>query len=245
MKKIFLACLSSLMLSSICYGQGQKMDPVFAFNTDEEVYDVSVSIAQDFIQFINNLYPDLEFGPKVVIRPTPSLSYYDAKNDAITATWWGQLPPDGKAFFFSLTDNDPQIIEQEFGMLFNWFYIPHELAHALQVKTGRTYKSRPERDWWQLELEANEMAFAYHRSKGNEKALEGLYQYAKKILSVMPNPVPEGYDIIEFFNENYPSENNPINPAVYGYLQMKQKVLIFENPERPSFEAYLQDFFER
>jgi len=150
------------------------------------------------------------------------------------------LPPQGKGFFLSLTDNDPKEIEKEFGMLFNWFYIPHELAHALQAKTGRTVNYKPDFDYWQSEIEANEMAFAYFRSKGNHKELEELYNYAKKILSVLPDPVPEGEDPIVFFNDNYPSDNNPLNPAIYGYFQMKQKVIIYEKNDRPTFEEYLE-----
>jgi len=219
--------------------QHEKNSPAFAFNSDDEVYKVTRGIADDFVQTVNKRYPGFEFSPKVVITPTPSLAFYDARNDAITFTWWGQLPPEGKGFFLSLTDSDPFTIEKEFGMLFNWFYVPHELAHALQAKTGRTVNYKPYFDFWQSEMEANEMAFAYFRSKGNHKELEELYLYAKKILSVLPDPVPAGYDPIVVFNENYPSEQHPLNPSVYGYFQMMQKVLIFENPDQPSFEEYL------
>lgn len=239
MKKTTVTILSIFLLHFAGWSQNEKNSPAFTFSSDEEVYNVTQAIAGDFIQTVNKLYPGLEFSPKAVITPTPSLAFYDSRNDAITFTWWGQLPPEGKGFFLSLTDNDPLIIEKEFGMLFNWFYIPHELAHALQAKTGRTLNYKPDFDWWQVELEANEMAFAYFRSKGNQRELEELYHYAKKILSVLPDPVPPGYDLIAFFNENYPSEQNPLNPSVYGYFQMMQKVLIFENPDQPAFEEYL------
>jgi len=51
-------------------------------------------------------------------------------------------------------------------------------CYALQAKIGRTVRSRPSFDWWQVE-------------------------------------------------------------TVYGYFQMMQKVLIFENPDQPNFEEYL------
>jgi hypothetical protein len=239
MKNSILTILSVLMLYFAGCSQNEKNSPAFTFNSDDEVYQISRSIADDFIQTVNKLYPGLEFSPKVVITPTPSLAFYDSRNDAITFTWWGQLPPEGQGFFLSLTESDPQIIEKEFGMLFNWFYIPHELAHALQAKTGRTVKHKPDFDFWQSEIEANEMAFAYFRSKGNYRELEELYNYAKKILSVLPDPVPAGDDPIAFFNKNYPSEQNQLNPSVYGYFQMMQKVMIYENTDQPSFEEYL------
>lgn len=239
MKKTTISILSIFLLHFAVWSQHEKNSPAFTFASDDDVFNVTQAIADDFIQKVNKLYPGHEFSPKVVITPTPSLAFYDSRNDAVTLTWWGQLPAEGKGFFLSLTDNDPLIIEKEFGMLFNWFYLPHELAHALQAKTGRTVNSKPGFDWWQVEMEANEMAFAYFRSKGNKKELEELYHYAKKILSVLPDPVPPGYDPIEFFNKNYPSAQKPLNPAVYGYFQMMQKVLIFENLDQPSFEEYL------
>lgn len=239
MKKSALSILSIFILHFAGWSQSEVKSPDFTFSSDEEVYQVIQGITDDFIQTVNKLYPRLDFSSSVVVKPNPSLAYYDSRKNAITLTWWGQLPPEGKAFFLSLTDNDPLIIEREFGMLFNWFYIPHELAHALQGKIGRTVNSSPGFDWWQLEMEANEMAFAYFRSKGNHKELKELYHYAQKILSVLPDQVPSGYDLIEFFNENYPSETNPLNPSVYGYFQMMQKVIIYENTDQPSFEEYL------
>ena len=243
MKKTTLTILSIFLLKLSGCSQSDQNGTVLTFKNDEHAYQVIQSIADDFIQTVNKLYPKLEFNANVVVKPTQVFAYYDDRENAITLSWWGQLPQEGKNFFLSLTDSEPEVIEKEFGMLFNWIYVPHELTHALQLKTGRV--SIPDFDFWQFEMEANEMAFAYYRSQGKYKELEDLYLYAKKLLSVLPDPVPDGKDKIEFFNENYPDGTKPFDPLMYGYFQMTQKVLIYENTDQPSFEEYLARFMAK
>ena len=60
----------------------------------------------------------------------------------------------------------------------------------------------------------------------------------KKIFAQLPNPVPEGSTIEEYFSKNY--EEASSNPYVYGYMQFKQFIEIYEDKNLPDFDTFIQ-----
>ena len=54
----------------------------------------------------------------------------------------------------------------------------------------------------------------------------------------LPNPVPKGSTIEEYFSKNY--EEASANPYVYGYMQFKQFIEIYEDKNLPDFDTFIK-----
>lgn len=59
----------------------------------------------------------------------------------------------------------------------------------------------------------------------------------------LPNPIPEGMTIQEYFSKNY--EKASENPYVYGYMQFKQFILIYEDKNLSNFDSFVQSYLDK
>ena len=119
---------------------------------------------------------------------------------------------------------------------FNGFYLPHELAHALQATTEFIIEGSYENEYF-----ANTVAILWWRKHGREKELEQCYKSAKAIFAKLPNPIPAGITIENYFRDNCDKAGQ--NPFVYGFMQFKQFVLIYEDKKLLDFDTFIKEYF--
>ena len=232
MKTLFL--FIAVIYSSTCFSQ-----KIFF-----RVYNDSVSLVQDanhivqnFTKDINAIKPIFSTNPEAVLNTQPSLIFYSSEQNRINLPIWEQVMSEQKEFFFELgggQENGKEI----FGLFFNGFFLPHELGHALQEAANSK-----ENNLYQNEYFANIVAILYWRNENRNEELQHCYTYAKKMMAQLPNPVPDGEDPIEYFNNNY--DQLGANPYKYGYYQFAQIVEIFEDKTLPNFEEYIRNYLSK
>jgi len=102
--------------------------------------------------------------------------------------------------------------EMLFGWLFRWFFVPHELGHALQT----TFCSG-EIGHFASERQANDVAVAFWMVE-NPQPLGELEAILSDVISALPNPVPDRENASEFFDSHYDALGS--DPLAYGYFQL-------------------------
>ncbi len=228
-KVFFLICL-------LCASR-----PGFAQSKWFGLYTDSTSLVRDareitskFIADVKKIQPGLAFEVGTVLHTTPYLIYYDDRPNAKTANLplWEQVIPDQKNFFYEVAGGELEG-KRAFGLFFNGFYLPHELGHAFQdASKGNSAPS------FKNEYFANVVAMLWWRKQGRLDDLKSCYAYAKTMWSKLPNPVPPGVTADEFFTKNY--EKATENPYVYGYMQFKQFIDVYEDKGLPDFDTFIR-----
>ena len=230
MKKIFI--LSFVL--SIQFGMAQKNWFKTYSDSIALVKDAQM-ITQSFTKDIKKLNKNLKYDIKTVLHTTPYLIYF--YKDAANIPLWEQVIPEQKQFFYEIAGSEAEG-KKIFGLFFNGFYLPHELGHAyeftLKGETNGSYKG---------EYFANTVAILWWKKHHKNNELQQCYEAAKKMWAKLPNPVPEGSTIEEYFSKNY--EEASANPYVYGYMQFKQFIEIYEDNSLPDFDTFIKQQSEK
>lgn len=192
------------------------------------------NITASFTKDIKKISPKLKFDIKTVLNTTPYLIFF--YKDAANIPLWEQVIPEQKQFFYELGGSEAEG-KRIFGLFFNGFYLPHELGHALEFMLYGQIEGS-----YQSEYLANTIAILWWKKHHRNAELQLCYEAAKKMFAQLPNPVPEGSTIEEFFGKNY--EEASQNPYVYGYLQFRQFIEIYERKDLPDFDAFIQDLIK-
>lgn len=229
---------------------GALLLPVFLFSQSPlfKVYSDSAKLVQDAknvtVDFMQQVYKTNEslnvIKPTAVLNTTPYLIFWDDSSQTANMPIWQQVIPQQKQFFIALNNNNEAEGLRMFGLFFNGFYLPHELAHAVEWHLVFHTKKRKSQGYYLSEYFANTLAIIYWRQKGRTTELEACYKFAKQMIAQLPNPVPAGQDKIAYFNSNY--ERLISDPFSYGYYQFSQFVEIYEKKALPSFQEYLGSF---
>lgn len=232
MKRKFL--FFTLLLSvNFCFAQKKW----FKLYTDSvsEIHDAN-RITEKFITTVEKISPTTKIKATPVLNTSPYLIYYDGRETqkTINLPIWKQVIEPQKQFFYQLAGNETEG-QRIFGLFFNGFYLPHELGHALQLTVQGKLLS-PYAD----EFFANQIAILWWRKQGRLKELEQCYQYAKKMYQQLPNPVPKGQTIEEYFEKNY--EQASKDPFVYGYMQFGQFISVYEDKSLTKFNDFVKQF---
>jgi hypothetical protein len=193
-------------------------------------------ITTQFISDIHQLKPDLPFDVQVIINTTPALVFFDPDTKTVNLPFWDQLGNDSKGFFTQMggSDADGKIL---FGLFFNGFYLPHELGHGLQF-----FAKGDEKGSYKNEFFANQVGLTWWRMHGETTQLEQCYGFAQHIVSILPDPVPKGMTIEQYFNENYDKVSS--NPYIYGYMQFNQFIQIYEDKTLPEFPILVTNYLK-
>lgn len=225
MKKIIVFSL----LLSIQIGMAQKN--WFTTYTDSiALVKEAKMITQSFTKDIKKGNKNLKYEIKIVLHTTPYLIYF--YKDAANIPLWEQVIPEQKQFFYEIAGSEVEG-KKFFGLFFNGFYLPHELGHAYEyVLKGETLGS------YKGEYFANTVAILWWKKHHRNKELQQCYEAAKKMWAKLPNPVPEGSTIEEYFSKNY--EKASENPYIYGYMQFKQFIEIYEDKNLPDFDMFIK-----
>ena len=226
-KKIFLP-LAGLLLFG--YANAQAL---FSTYTDSvKLVEDANTFIQDFSNDVKKVKPEVNISAKAILNTKPYLIFYSEKENVVNLPLWQQVIPDQQAFFTKLAggDEEGQIV---FGNLFNGYYLPHELGHALAQAANKTIAGHYENEYF-----ANTVAVLYWRKTKHFDDLEQSYQYAKKLLSQITSPVPEGQDEKKYFNDHYAEIAK--DPYKYGFFQFNQLVKIFEDESLKDFDEFLK-----
>lgn len=192
-------------------------------------------ITMSFENDIKKIRPNIKFSIKAVLNTTPYLIYYDDRQLTANLPMWEQVIPQQKNFFYEVAGSEEEG-RKAFGLFFNGFYLPHELGHAFQDVSNEG----PTNPSYQNEYFANTIAILWWRKHKRMKELKLCYEYAKKIWSNLPNPVPDNRSEEEYFTKNY--EEASQNPYVYGYMQFKQFIQIYEDTKLPEFDSFIKNY---
>lgn len=192
-------------------------------------------ITQSFTKDIKKVNKNLKYEIKTVLHTTPYLIYF--YKDAANIPLWEQVIPQQKQFFYEIAGSEAEG-KKIFGLFFNGFYLPHELGHAFEfVLRGNIMNS------YESEYLANTVAILWWKKHNRNNELQQCYEAAKKMWAKLPNPVPEGSTIEEYFSKNY--EEASTNPYVYGYMQFKQFIDIYEDKNLPDFDTFIKQQSEK
>jgi hypothetical protein len=226
MKNLFLI----LFLLFIQFGIAQKKWFTTYQDSVALVKDATI-ITKTFTKDLKKIDPTFKFDIKTVLNTTPYLIFF--YKDAANIPLWEQVIPEQKQFFYQLAGSESEG-KKAFGLFFNGFYLPHELGHAFEfVLRGKINSS------YESEYLANTIGFLWWKKQHRDAELKQCYEYAKKMWAQLPNPVPEGSNVGEFFSKNY--EEATKDPFVYGYLQFKQFIDIYENKSLPDFDTFIKE----
>lgn len=224
--------ISTIVLILFCeIAAGQ--DGLFSLYKDSsDLVDDAKRISEKFSADIQKIEPSLKLDVNVVKNTTSALIYYH--KNTINLPLWSEVIPQQKHFFYLMVENENEG-KTFFGLLFNGFYLVHEFAHALQDNhEGKIEGS------YHNEFFANRVAILWWRGIGKQKELEDCYHFIKKVLDKMPNPVPENVPIDRYFTENYNKVAD--DPMIYGFMQFKQFIEIYENSNQENFDSFLQHY---
>jgi hypothetical protein len=201
-----------------CYASGQS-GFLRQFETREALEADANKIIADFDLFVKDQGYSLPAIPKVKIQTEPSLIRVDRLNNAIIVPYWEDLTNDQKEIFKSWRGDNA---EEFFVLMFNWFFIPHELGHFINPMI---HDLNP----YQCEQEANEVAITFfRRNPENIEKLDVTKKLLTKILEILPKIDFGNMSEAEYFNANY--QNMGSNPNVYGYFQFKFILDICKHP---------------
>lgn len=171
---------------------------------------------------------------QVIKNTTPYLIYIDLQKRTVNLPMWSEVIPPQKEFFVDVA-GDATAAEEVFGLFFNGFYLVHEYGHAFGENRGRKNDNA-----YDDEYDANQFAIAYWKYIHREKELERCYQWAKKMLLKLKNPVPAGEDRKRYLTAHY--DELSADPYQYGYIQFTQFVEIYENEQTPGFLTLIQQY---
>ncbi|MCE5347586.1 MAG: hypothetical protein LLG13_15055 [Bacteroidales bacterium] len=227
MKTLFFSFFCFTFLFTF-YASGQSSF-IKHYETKEALESDANKIIADFEFFIKELGYNLPSIPKVKIQTEPALIRLDRPNNTLIVPYWGDLANDQIEIFKSWRGENA---EEFFILMFNWFFIPHELGHYINPMI---YDLNP----YQCELEANEVAIAFIKSdSANLEKLDFIKESLKQILEILPKIDFGDMSETEYFNANYQKIGN--NPNEYGYFQFKFFLDILNNPGDVNIKLYFE-----
>lgn len=192
------------------------------------------AITTQFVQDFSAILPAIPYSVEVVINTTPALVFFDPATKTVNLPFWNQLKPAAVGFFDKM-GGTPEEGERLFGLFFNGFYLPHELGHGVQF-----FVKGDEKGSYANELFANQIGMQWWRKHGQQSNLEQCFQFAQHIMGILPDPVPKGMTVEEYFNENYDKVSS--DPFIYGFLQFGQFIKVYEDQNLADFDTLLKNF---
>ena len=171
--------------------------------------------------------------PRVVVRNTANLAYFDHRSGEIVTSHWGTLDEPQRRFFLTITDDDQDQAAELFTSLFNGFLVAHEMTHWLQRRCNLHL------DHYTSEAMANDVAVAFFMllEKGEEQML-ALQRRLEQALEHLSDPVPQGEDPVATFNAHYAEIAR--DPYAYGYYQFLLIIDAIDRRADLSFEWFIR-----
>lgn len=233
-KKIVLIFL---FLSSFAFAQKNWFK---AYTDKDALAKDGVEVGNQFIADAKKIIPNLKNEPQIIVNTTPFLIYYDGEKNTVNLPLWSEVIPENQKYFEKITGNTKDG-KKLYGLMFNGFYLPHELGHWLTVKKSGNLGS------YQDEYFANTVAMLWWKKQGKSKELKSIYKTLKKVMKTYPNPVPKGENVEKYYTENYVKimQDQENFAMIYGFMQFSQFIKIYEDHSLPDFDTFLQKEFKK
>lgn len=174
----------------------------------KEVTEVKTKVEKirdNFLKVVREEGHTLPYVPDVFVAYTPELTFFagDKEEGFLCTSTWHSIPEELKSFLEAcmMRIKSDWSGEKFFNQNLNWFVVPRELGHYLQVVSD--VREIKEGDRWANELYANKVAVAFWLNQGKEKELEKFIFESIKLVDMLGSPTPEGVDEQKYFNENY------------------------------------------
>lgn len=200
--------------------------------SDELILNKVTSIEDKFINSIKEEGVTIPYSPKVIVVNTPALmSYWGDRNFGYLLTPnWETADQNMKNLFQHWVDESgiDYSAEQFFIKNFNWFLVPHELAHFLQET--QKIKRVDYNDRWDGEIYANQVAVSFWISQGKEKELTKFIENTTKIMNYLKSPNTSDISEKEFFNQN--NRELAQDPNKYAYYQFLFYKMAFDQKDK-------------
>lgn len=231
MRYIFLT-----VIASYTFVQTQAQYKWFSTYSDSASLTKNANkITHQLADRIIKVNPKINLHDDIAIKnTTPNLIFFNYKNKTLNLPFWTEVIPPQQQFFAEVAGGEKEG-KEVFGLFFNGFYLAHELGHSFFNKTGKEFDNR-----YDSEYEANIFAILYWKATGERDNLKKCYDYAKKMLKTLKNPVPENEDFKKYLTENYGKLAS--DPYKYGYIQFSQFVEIYDNKNLPDFDSYIKKY---
>jgi len=201
-------------------------------DSDELILNNVTSIQDKFINVIKEEGVTVPYSPKVIVVNTPALMSYwgDLNFGYLLTPNWETADQNMKNLFQHWVDESgiDYSAEQFFTKNFNWFLVPHELAHFLQET--QKIKRVDYDDRWDGEIYANQVAVSFWISQGKEKELTEFIENTTKIMNYLNSPNTSDTSEKEFFNQN--NRELAQDPNKYAYYQFLFYKMAFDHKDK-------------
>jgi hypothetical protein len=202
-----------------------------SYDSKEKLESDVKLIIDDFDMFMKEMGIKPSYKPGVTIHTAPFLIKWDESNRGIILPYWDELIDEQKELFRTWRGEDA---EEFFISLFNWFFVPHELGHFIELSFN-TDTLTP----YESEMAANEFAVAFLTSKNeNKDRIKYIKESLQDVLKILPNIDFGDMSEEKYFNSNYQQLGN--NPNAYGYFQFKFILNIINNQELINLQKYCE-----
>lgn len=192
-------------------------------------------ITQQLANRISKVSPNINLQGDIAIKnTTPNLIFFKSVNKTVNLPFWTEVIVPQQQFFAEVAGGEKEG-KEVFGLFFNGFFLAHELGHSFFNKAGKEFENK-----YDSEYEANTFAILYWKETGEKDNLKKCYDYAKKMLKTLKNPVPENENFKKYLTENYGKLAS--DPYKYGYIQFSQFVEIYDNKNLPDFDSYISNY---
>lgn len=237
LSSIFIAFFALIHLSA---GQTELFQ---TFSDKDALYKKSKEVVDLFSADCKKYIPQITTPPNVRVKTTPWMIYIDLeKTPNIYIPIWDEVDSANQAYVTRIAGKSTSG-KTLFGMLFNGFYIPHELGHWIVNNYIDTTMTMSYND----EYLANQFAMCLWRKHGKSAELATIYKTIKKAMKSYKRPIPENVDLKEYYTQNYQKilEDTENFANIYGYMQFSQFVEIYEDKSLPDFDTFMKRLIQK
>jgi hypothetical protein len=203
--------------------------PFKSFEDKTELYNYTSGIWRNFKAFIKSNNGQIGDTLNIRIFTLPTLT--TMHKDSIFIPMYKGMPPVMQGLF-TMWGDSPANGRVLFDAAFNWFYIPHEMAHYQQYVIHKLGN-----DGFDNEYKANEIAVSFWMQQGDEQKLLALHKLFAGVLVKLKDPVPAGNDPKKWFADNYGKIQ--VDPNIYGFFQLRMVNEIIDNRNKIGIKALI------
>lgn len=172
--------------------------------------------------------------PSIVMEDVFSYGNYDEATNTLKTTAWELMTEEEKARFYRMAGMNAteETARKEFETSVHHWVFVHELGHWWQA-----CRHVENADRYVYESGANRIATAYWREHDRDilVAQRTTFNY---VLTHVPDPVPEGESVEDYFNAHSAAKFKP--GAEYDWVQARMGLRVFDEHPAPSFADVLR-----
>lgn len=195
------------------------------------------AVYSDILAAAKDIATDLSVSTEIRVADSPMGIAFDPMAKASCFSLYAQAPNKLKSALLTITADEAEA-EKVFGLFYQGWFVPHNFTYALMDAYGQSGAGHVYFD----DYAANIASWHYWQEKGHGAEVSQCMEWAGKMRSGFPNPIPEGEIISIYLNENRDLLKD--DPAGWLYVQAYQLLDIRENEKPFPFREFLHNFLE-